>query len=162
MPLGSSGCLTDVWLSKLKNTQAISDDALYDATDCVDASDDGADAYQEARDILQAHSVLNTNGRQLVAEEDCWHATLGFYCLGGAETEGLEGLRWLIARLIHTIRLIHVVNLADFEEVIHEQTIRSHEIHHAWLHEFALFDVTAIKFKVKLLSEIFLDVFNIS
>lgn len=76
--------------------------------------------------------------------------------------EGLEDLGWIRRRLVAARCFVHVVNLADLKEVINKQTIGSHEIHHARLHKLVLLDVAAVQLKVKLLSEILLDVLNIA
>ena len=76
--------------------------------------------------------------------------------------EGLEDLGWIRRRIVTARCLIHVVDLADLKEVINKQTIGPHEIHHARLHKLILLDVAAVQLKVKLLSEILLDVLNVS
>ena len=151
-----------VGLAERENAQAVAEQALDDAADGVDATDNGAHADQEAWDTLQAHCVLDSDRRQFVAEEDCWHAALGFDGLRGSESESFECLRWLVAWVIVSAGFVHEVNLADFQEVVNEQTVGSHEVHHTWSHELVLINLATVQLKVEFFAKVLFDVLYVT
>lgn len=156
-------CLSWIFaLAEIKDAETVSEQAFNDAAHSINTSYDGAYPDQEARHTLQAHGVLDADRRELVSEEDRRHSALCLYCLRRSEPESFECLRWLIVAVISTTCFVHEVNLADLQKVIYEQTARSHEVHHPWLHEFLLLDLPSIQLKIEFFAKVLFNVLNIA
>ena len=111
---------------------------------------------------MQAHCVLDPDWRQFVAEEDRRHAALGFDGLRRSESESFECLRWLVAGVIVSASFVHEVNLADLQEVVHEQAVWAHEVHDAWSHELVLVDLPTVQLEVEFFAEVLFDVLDVT
>lgn len=101
---------------------------------------------------------MDSDRRQLVSEEDSWHTLVKLDGLTGSESESL--VLWKFTTFCSS-SVINVVNLTDFQEVIDIKCIWSHEHTITRRHEFALWSVSAIKFKLEFLTEVIFDILNV-
>jgi hypothetical protein len=93
---------------------------------------------------LHAQGVLDANWRELVPEKYRWHTNIYLDGLARAELVSLINM-FLSLGMLRC--LVHIVNLADLEEVVDCQSLRAAKRHQApsllW-HELTLWSFSAI------------------